>query len=42
VPDYALPEAFVPADELPRNAAGKLDRARLRADAATLFPGDDR
>ena len=42
VPDYALPEAFVTADELPRNAAGKLDRARLRADAATLFPGDDR
>ena len=32
----------VPAAELPRNAAGKLDRAQLRADAATLFPEDNR
>jgi len=42
VPDYAVPEAFVLADELPRNAAGKLDRARIRAEAARLFQGDDR
>jgi len=40
--DYAVPEAFVLADELPRNAAGKLDRAELRAETARLFPGDDR
>lgn len=42
VADYAVPEAFVLADELPRNAAGKLDRAELRAEAARLFPGEDR
>jgi acyl-CoA synthetase (AMP-forming)/AMP-acid ligase II len=30
LPDYALPERFVIVDELPRNAAGKLDRARLK------------
>jgi acyl-CoA synthetase (AMP-forming)/AMP-acid ligase II len=40
VPDYAVPEAFVLADELPRNAAGKLDRAQLRAEAVRLFRGD--
>src|SRR5262249_41231165 len=39
VADYAVPEAFVPANELPRNAAGKLDRAVLREEAARLFPG---
>jgi acyl-CoA synthetase (AMP-forming)/AMP-acid ligase II len=37
VPDYAVPEAFLVADELPRNAAGKVDRAELRAEAAKLF-----
>ena len=38
VPDYAVPETFVVADKLPRNAAGKVDHAQLRAEAATLFP----
>jgi acyl-CoA synthetase (AMP-forming)/AMP-acid ligase II len=36
VPDYAVPETFLVVDELPRNAAGKLDRPRLRAEAARL------
>jgi acyl-CoA synthetase (AMP-forming)/AMP-acid ligase II len=42
VPDYAVPEAFAVADELPRNGAGKLDRAKLRAEAARVFGGDAR
>ena len=41
IADYAVPEAFVLADELPRNAAGKLDRAELRAEAARLFGGGE-
>jgi acyl-CoA synthetase (AMP-forming)/AMP-acid ligase II len=41
VPDYAVPEAFVVADDLPRNAAGKVDRAQLRAEAVRLFGGGD-
>ncbi|HKP18527.1 MAG TPA: class I adenylate-forming enzyme family protein [Gaiellaceae bacterium] len=39
VPDYAVPEAFFVADELPRGGAGKLDRAQLRAEAAAAFGG---
>jgi acyl-CoA synthetase (AMP-forming)/AMP-acid ligase II len=31
LPDYALPERFVVVDELPRNAAGKLDRRAVRS-----------
>ena len=42
VPDYAVPESFVLVDELPRNAAGKLDRAQIRTAVASLFPEDDR
>ena len=42
IADYAVPEAFVAAVELPRNAAGKLDRVELRAETARRFPGDDR
>jgi long-chain acyl-CoA synthetase len=41
VPDYAVPERFVLADELPRNAAGKIDRTVLRAEAAALV-GEER
>jgi long-chain acyl-CoA synthetase len=41
VADYAVPEAFVLADELPRNAAGKVDRGQLRAEAGRLFPESD-
>jgi len=37
VPDYAVPEEFVLADELPRNAAGKLDRGALREEARRVF-----
>ena len=42
VPDYAVPETFVHVDELPRNAAGKLDRRRIRAEVAALTPADTR
>jgi acyl-CoA synthetase (AMP-forming)/AMP-acid ligase II len=38
VPDYAVPEAFALVDELPRNAAGKLDRAGIRSVAERLLP----
>jgi acyl-CoA synthetase (AMP-forming)/AMP-acid ligase II len=41
VADYAVPEEFVLADELPRNAAGKLDRTALQAEAVRLFPGEE-
>ena len=34
VPDYAIPERFEQVDELPRNAAGKLDRPRIQAAVA--------
>jgi acyl-CoA synthetase (AMP-forming)/AMP-acid ligase II len=34
VPDYAIPERFEVVDELPRNAAGKLDRPRIQAAVA--------
>jgi acyl-CoA synthetase (AMP-forming)/AMP-acid ligase II len=37
IPDYAVPETFVLVDELPRSGAGKLDRAAVRAEAASLF-----
>ena len=30
VADYAVPERFFVVDELPRNAAGKVDRHELR------------
>jgi long-chain acyl-CoA synthetase len=30
VPDYAVPQRFVVVDDLPRNGAGKVDRAALR------------
>jgi len=40
VPDYAVPEAFFVADELPRNGAGKLDRLELRAEAEAAFGGE--
>ena len=30
VADYAIPERFLVLDELPRNAAGKVDRSRVR------------
>jgi acyl-CoA synthetase (AMP-forming)/AMP-acid ligase II len=40
VPDYAVPEAFFVADELPRNGAGKLDRLQLRAEAAAAVGGE--
>jgi long-chain acyl-CoA synthetase len=39
VADYAVPERFVVANELPRNAAGKVDRAQLRAEAALVSHG---
>jgi long-chain acyl-CoA synthetase len=39
IPDYAVPEIFVVADELPRNGAGKLDRVKVRAEAVRLFGG---
>jgi acyl-CoA synthetase (AMP-forming)/AMP-acid ligase II len=41
VADYAVPEAFLLADELPRNAAGKIDRAALRTEAASQVRGEE-
>jgi acyl-CoA synthetase (AMP-forming)/AMP-acid ligase II len=38
VAGYAIPEAFVLTEELPRNAAGKVDRAALREEAGRLWP----
>ena len=37
VADYAVPERFFVVDELPRTAAGKVDRLALRRHAATAF-----
>ena len=31
IADYAVPDRFLVVDELPRNANGKIDRARVRA-----------
>jgi acyl-CoA synthetase (AMP-forming)/AMP-acid ligase II len=42
VADYAVPEAFVLTEELPRNAAGKVDRAALREEAGRLWPEEAR
>jgi long-chain acyl-CoA synthetase len=42
VPDYALPERFLMVDELPRNAAGKVDRGALRAVAAEAVGAERR
>jgi len=39
VPDYAVPETFVVVDELPKSGAGKVDRSRLRAEAAAWAGG---
>ncbi|MFI5038359.1 MAG: hypothetical protein ACHQCG_00330, partial [Solirubrobacterales bacterium] len=33
IADYAIPERFFVLDELPRNAAGKIDRHELRCHA---------
>lgn len=38
VADFAVPERFLVVDELPRNAAGKVDRAQVRALVAELAP----
>ena len=41
LPDYMLPQQFVVLDALPRSAAGKIDRAALRArDWRTPAPAD--
>jgi long-chain acyl-CoA synthetase len=40
IADYAVPERFVVLDELPRSAAGKVDRIELRRAAADLYPGE--
>jgi long-chain acyl-CoA synthetase len=37
VADYAVPERFFVVDELPRTAAGKVDRLELRRHAAAAF-----
>jgi acyl-CoA synthetase (AMP-forming)/AMP-acid ligase II len=37
--DYAVPERFVVVDDLPRTAAGKLDRPALRRAAAHTDTG---
>jgi acyl-CoA synthetase (AMP-forming)/AMP-acid ligase II len=42
VADYAIPERFVLVDELPRNAAGKVDRARVAAEVRSLVQADER
>jgi long-chain acyl-CoA synthetase len=39
VADYAIPEHFVLEDDLPRNAAGKVDRLELRRVAAETLGG---
>jgi acyl-coenzyme A synthetase/AMP-(fatty) acid ligase len=41
IAEYAVPERFVVVDELPRSAAGKVDRIELRRAAATLFGEDE-
>jgi long-chain acyl-CoA synthetase len=40
IADYAIPERFVVVDELPRTAAGKVDRIELRRTAATLYAAE--
>jgi long-chain acyl-CoA synthetase len=42
VPDFALPERFLLLGELPRNAAGKVDRAQLRELASAAVDGERR
>ncbi len=42
VADYAVPEAFLLVDELPRNAAGKLDRPRVREQLSSLLEREQR
>jgi acyl-CoA synthetase (AMP-forming)/AMP-acid ligase II len=39
VAEYAVPEHFFVLDEMPRTAAGKVDRLALRRHAETAFGG---